>query len=109
MGRTSQGDGAYRNENCSVRMNRLDLTRLNFRSPYQVWEGERGYCFKTDHGIFYTVYQWGLAPVIGFGGFCILAQASGKAERRQTEQEGNMDALKDKKRNSADWLKGWNQ
>lgn len=36
-------------------MIQLDLTRLNFRSPYQVWEGERGYCFKTDHGIFYTV------------------------------------------------------
>lgn len=36
-------------------MNQLDLTRLNFRSPYQVWEGERGYSFKTDHGIFYTV------------------------------------------------------
>jgi hypothetical protein len=36
-------------------MNQLDLTRLNYRSPYQVWEGERGYCFKTDHGIFYTV------------------------------------------------------
>ena len=36
-------------------MHQLDLTRLNFRSPYQVWEGERGYCFKTDHGIFYTV------------------------------------------------------
>ena len=36
-------------------MNSIDLTRLNYRSPYQVWEDERGYSFKTDFGIFYTV------------------------------------------------------
>ena len=35
-------------------MNPLDLTRLNFRSPYMVWENERGFSFKTDHGIFYS-------------------------------------------------------
>ncbi len=36
-------------------MTPLDLTRLNYRSPYMVWSGERGYCFKTDFGNFYTV------------------------------------------------------
>ena len=36
-------------------MKPLDLSRINFLSPYQVWKDERGYSFKTDYGIFYTV------------------------------------------------------
>lgn len=36
-------------------MRQLDLLRINYRSPYQVWADERGYSFRTDFGVFYSV------------------------------------------------------
>lgn len=36
-------------------MNPLNLTRLNLRSPYMVWESESGFSFKTDSDIYYSV------------------------------------------------------
>lgn len=36
-------------------MRQLDLSRINYRSPYQVWADERGYSFRTDFGVFYSV------------------------------------------------------